>query len=237
MTTLLLQCVAPLQSWGTQSEYIVRDTGREPSKSGIIGLLCAAMGIPRDDLETIAQLAKLEMGVRVDREGKILRDYHTITHKLKDKKKKPSTVVSTRYYLSDAMFLVGLEGDKTLLEKVQAGLHHPKWNLFLGRKSCPPSRPPYLKDGLSELPLHQAMKEYPWLGQSHSAYESLQRLRFVFDDVENGNEFHHDVPVNFQRNQRKFHPRRTRTRFIKGLPEFEPEKSYPLVGKAQEISP
>lgn len=231
MTTLLLQCVAPLQSWGTQSEYIVRDTGREPSKSGIIGLLCAAMGIARGDQTTLAQLAELTMSVRVDREGKILRDYHTITDNYDDKKKS-STVVSTRYYLADAMFLVGLEGEDMLLEQIQAALHHPKWNLFLGRKSCPPSRPPYLKAGLRPEPLPEAIRNYPWLGQSQREYNSLQKLRVIWDDGESGDEFHHDFPVNFQRNQRKFHPRRTKTEFI-SVPNFDPEISYPMMKQIQ----
>src|SRR5688572_6451376 len=124
MATLLLQCVAPLQSWGTQSEYIVRDTGREPSKSGIIGLLCAALG--RERTVPMADLAALKMAVRADREGKILRDYHTI-FELK--------VVSHRYYLSDAMFLVGLEGERNWLRQIEEALKHPRWLLFMGRKS------------------------------------------------------------------------------------------------------
>jgi CRISPR system Cascade subunit CasD len=75
MTTLLLQCVAPLQVWDTQSRFGVRTTGREPSKSGIVGLLCAALGRPRT--APIDDLAALTMAVRVDKEGVILRDFHT----------------------------------------------------------------------------------------------------------------------------------------------------------------
>ncbi len=47
MSVLLLRLAGPLQSWGTQSRFRVRDTGREPSKSGVIGLLCTALGRPR----------------------------------------------------------------------------------------------------------------------------------------------------------------------------------------------
>lgn len=219
MATLLLQCVAPLQSWGTQSEYIVRDTGREPSKSGVIGLLCAAMGIPRSDNETLAQLGELRMGVRVDREGKILHDYHTIFE---------LEVVSHRYYLSDAMFLVGLEGDMEWLQQLQAALKHPRWHLFLGRKSCVPSRPPYLPQGLSDKPLGEALESYPWLGQNSQEYQEIQSLRLVYEDNKVGNEFHHDHPVSFIRNQRQFHPRRTVTKFI-SRPEFNPQISYPFL--------
>ena len=49
MHTLLLRLAGPMQSWGTQSRFTIRDTGLEPSKSGIIGLLCAALGKPRDE--------------------------------------------------------------------------------------------------------------------------------------------------------------------------------------------
>lgn len=219
MATLLLQCVAPLQSWGTQSEYIVRDTGREPSKSGIIGLLCAAMGIPRSDNETLAQLGGLKMGVRVDREGRILRDYHTIFEK---------KVVSQRYYLSDAMFLVGMEGDMERLRQLQAALKRPRWHLFLGRKSCVPSRPLYLPEGLCDKPLLEALQAYPWLGQNKREHESLQSLRLVYEDNKRGSEFHRDQPVNFARNQRHFHPRRTTTKFVP-RPDYDPRISYPFL--------
>ena len=226
MTTLLLQCVAPLQSWGTQSEYIMRDTGREPSKSGIIGLLCAAMGIPRSDTETLAQLARLTMGVRIDREGKILHDYHTIFER---------KVVSHRYYLSDAMFLVGLEGEIDWLEKIQTALKHPRWHLFLGRKSCVPSRPPYLPKGLCDKSLLEALQDYPWLGQNRREHEALQSLRLVYEDNENGNEFHRDYPVNFAPRERHFRPRRTTTKFI-SRPDFNPQVSYPVLQAERRVA-
>lgn len=224
MATLLLQCVAPLQSWGTQSEYIVRDTGREPSKSGIVGLLCAALG--RERTAPLDDLAQLKMAVRVDREGKILRDYHTIFEE---------KVLSYRYYLSDAMFLVGLESDDAdWLQELREALKYPRWSLFLGRKSCVPSRPPYLPQGWSEKPLLEALGEYPWLGQDREKYKKIQSLRLVYDDNDEGNEFHRDHPVSFARNQRRFHPRRAKTKFV-ARPDFAPQVSYPLL--LQEAMP
>src|SRR5262245_45694114 len=82
MGTLLLRLAGPMQSWGTDSRFSVRDTGLEPSKSGVIGLLCAALGKPRveqpgDGQPTLAKLSALRMGVRVDREGVMRRDFHT----------------------------------------------------------------------------------------------------------------------------------------------------------------
>lgn len=157
MAVLLLRLAGPMQSWGTQSRFTHRDTDLEPSKSGVIGLLCAAMGKPRDDVTAIKELAGLMMGVRVDRQGTLKRDYHTAggTH-LKDDQYgvaianggSPRTVTSDRFYLADACFLVALKGELSLLEKSQKALANPFWQLFLGRKAFVPGLPVYLANGL-----------------------------------------------------------------------------------------
>ena len=67
MNTLLIRLAGPMQSWGTQSRFFTRDTGHEPSKSGVIGVLCAALGWGRE--APLDDLARLRMGVRVDRPG------------------------------------------------------------------------------------------------------------------------------------------------------------------------
>jgi len=43
MPTLLLRLAGPMQSWGLSSRFTIRDTSLEPSKSGVLGLLCAAL--------------------------------------------------------------------------------------------------------------------------------------------------------------------------------------------------
>ncbi len=205
MPTLLLRCVAPLQSWGVQSRYSIRDTAREPSKSGVIGLLCAALGRPRS--HDVSDLASLRMGVRVDREGVILREWQTAKAT-----ESGNATISTRYYLNDAAFLVGLEGqDAALLQALHAALRNPRWTLFLGRKSCPPSLSPYVKGGLKEMGLEEALKSYPWLGASQTEYAKLAVLRLVLDDPQ-GAEIRPDLPVSFA--TRTFRLRRVRTAFI-----------------------
>jgi CRISPR system Cascade subunit CasD len=223
MPTLLLQCVAPLQSWGTQSNFTVRDTGREPSKSGIIGLLCAALGRPRT--EPVDDLARLKMGVRVDQEGQILRDFHTAGQgglqkgflKADGKGLDKDTIISNRYYLADAMFLVGLEGDKLLLQTLHAALANPRWLLFLGRKACPPARPVYLPDGLQNKPLRDALEQYPWLGGDKGKYRQLiaggKRLRLVLED-DTGHDMRQDTPLSFAKGNRQFALRRFTTGFM-----------------------
>jgi len=147
MNVLLMRLAGPMQSWGTQSRFTVRDTGLEPSKSGVIGLICAALGRPRT--APVDDIARLRMGVRVDREGVMARDYHTALDVVKADGKSRGTVVSNRYYLDDADFLVGLEGDDLdLLKSILEALANPHWPLFLGRKAFPPSKPIYIPDGL-----------------------------------------------------------------------------------------
>lgn len=165
MPTLLLRLQGPLQSWGTTSRFDERDTQLEPSKSGVLGLVCAALG--RDRCEPVDDLAALIMGVRVDREGVVLRDYQTATGILNaaGKVDMNRTVVSPRYYLSDAAFLVGLEGEATLLAGIHQALRHPHWPLSLGRKGCLPSPPVYLPDGLHESDLLTALRNYPELSK------------------------------------------------------------------------
>src|SRR5437016_606458 len=75
MATLLLRLAGPMQSWGTRSRFDDRDTERFPSKSGVIGLLCAALGRPR--AASVDDLAALRMGVRADRPGVLSTDFHT----------------------------------------------------------------------------------------------------------------------------------------------------------------
>ncbi|MEI6319962.1 MAG: type I-E CRISPR-associated protein Cas5/CasD [Pseudomonadota bacterium] len=178
MVTLLLRLTGPMQSWGTTSRFDERDTGLEPSKSGVIGLLCAALG--RDRSAPVDDLARLRMGVRVDREGVLLRDFQTATGVLlaRGKKEHERTVVSPRYFLSDASFLVGLEGDDVaLLSSAHAALVSPVWPLFLGRKAFPPGEPIWLPDGLRDSTLHDALTSYPALGAARMAEE----CRFIFE--------------------------------------------------------
>ncbi len=158
MHVLLMRLAGPMQSWGTQSRFDMRDTGLEPSKSGVIGLICAAMGRPRE--ASVEDLSSLRMGVRVDREGMMGRDYHTARNVIRADGSKGGVVPSNRYYLADADFLVGLEGnDPNLLKHVQDSLASPYWPLFLGRKAFPVTQPVYIVDGLRhDCDLHQAFQ-------------------------------------------------------------------------------
>jgi CRISPR system Cascade subunit CasD len=218
--TLLLHICGPLQSWGVQSRAKDRDTGLEPSKSGVIGLLCAALGVSRTDKmldARVTQLAQLVMGVRIDRAGVLLRDYHTAGkdgyRRANGSLETKTVIVTSRYYLADAAFLVGLAGDDLdLLKTLHAALCNPVWPLYLGRKAFVPGEPLWLEDGLKEgVGLRQALslEVSPW--QPRPGQKHPDRLRLVIE-TEDGSEVRSDQPLSFA--ERRFAPRRVTTTFI-----------------------
>ncbi len=216
MNTLLLRLSGAMQSWGVQSRFSVRDTGLEPSKSGVLGLVCAALGVARTDEAALAGLARLRLGVRVDREGVLKVDYHTALDVLKAGGGLKATEPSHRYYLADALFLAGLEGeDLALLEHIHAALRRPVWPLFLGRKAFVPGQPVWLEDGLQvDLELTRALEAYPYLGRQPAP----ERLRLVYEDL-NGSTVRADQPLSFAPGARRFAPRRVTVAFTsKPLP-------------------
>jgi len=185
MATLLLRLAGPMQAWGTTSCFDERDSGLEPSKSGVLGLICAALG--RDRSEPVDDLAALQMGVRVEREGVLMRDYQTARGVMlaSGKADKGRTVISPRFYLSDACFLVGFEGERPLLERMQEALKHPVWPLALGRKSMPPGEPVWLPDGVRDEPLRDALRRYPRIASRRFEHRG-EPLRLMLEHASEG---------------------------------------------------
>ncbi|HWP40535.1 MAG TPA: type I-E CRISPR-associated protein Cas5/CasD [Tepidisphaeraceae bacterium] len=153
VNTLLLRLEGPLQSWGDTSKMVIRRSMEAPTKSGVLGLICCAMGLSRQAArDQLAELNELTMGVRIDRPGKRWWDYHTVGArigilnakgeiKINAQTKEPETLVTRREYLADASFLVALQGDSDRIRVIAAALASPKWPVFLGRKACPSGVP------------------------------------------------------------------------------------------------
>jgi CRISPR system Cascade subunit CasD len=198
MSTLLLRLAAPLQSWGSDAKFKRRNTERVPTKSGVAGMIAAALGRQRQ--ESVDDLLRLRFGVRVDREGALLRDYHITQPSQRNK----DPYVTNRYYLADAVFLVGLEGADEQLMLIDHALHHPAYPLFLGRRSCPPEGRVSLgiRYGKSLL---TALQEEPWLTD-----KVMPRVRIVYD-ASSENPFAYmkrDLPLSYDPEHRKHGYRR-----------------------------
>jgi CRISPR system Cascade subunit CasD len=172
--TVLLRLEGPLQAWGVTSRFVVRDTADVPTKSGVIGLICAALGLRRGDANgRLKELTGLRMGVRIDRPGELFADFHTAGAGIGMMAAKgeikfiPGTkvyepVLMRKEYLADAAFLVALQGDPGTVKAVADALQNPVWPPFLGRKSCPPSAPVFAKPVGTFDDLIAALGSRPW---------------------------------------------------------------------------
>ena len=216
MPTLLLRLAGPMQSWGTTSRFDQRDTGKEPSKSGVIGLLAAAMGIDRENWTDLEPLTHLSMGVRHDRPGVPKRDYQTAgcaavdtIIKADGTQAKDGGVVSQRHYLADATFLVGLEGaDFTLMNSLHAALRNPIWTLALGRKSYVPSESIWMEDGLQDAPVREVLARWPWAGTARKWEEMPEKLLVSYESRDGSGLLKMDQPLS------SFAERRFGARFV-----------------------
>lgn len=204
MPTLLLNLSGPLQSWGVNDRFVTRSTLKFPTKSGIIGLLAAAQGRVRTD--PIADLAELRVGTRTEQVGTVLKDFQTeidwVQHAKNGEGSKPLTY---RYYLQDYRFLAGVEGPEGVLDELAQAVRAPKFPLFLGRRSCPPSTRVF--HSLNPQGLEDALHSAPWMAaQWYQRQQPPQVQLQISRDAHPGevpNEVLADLPLSFDIRHRR----------------------------------
>lgn len=222
MSVLMMVLKGPMQSWGSSSRFTRRETEMMPTKSGVVGMIAAALGVGRT--ESLSRFSGLRFGVRADQPGTVLSDYHTAMDE--HGKMLP---LSTRFYIQDAVFVVGVEGDRDSLENYAQALRTPFYQLFLGRRSCPPAGP--IETWITEGSLESALSNAPWKAAdwyrrrvlSTQGGRPLLEMRIeptVEESTESGVlETLSDEPVNFNPERRQWKLRRYRRSYeaIPGL--------------------
>lgn len=157
---LIFQLYGPLASWGKVAVGEVRPSALRPSRSALLGLLGAALGLRREDDDAHRTLGEeLRFGVHVVSSGLPLTDYHTIQARprkkrlleatrpdqLRGRRDELDTIVSTREYRCDAYYRVVawnvVDEPAFPLTRLAEALAHPRFVLYLGRKACPPAAP------------------------------------------------------------------------------------------------
>jgi CRISPR system Cascade subunit CasD len=154
MQCLIFRLYGPLASWGVTAIGGVRSSASMPTRSAIIGLVGAALGIRRDEEDKLDALSRsITVAVKAESEGTSLRDYHTAQTPSVEKKalwthrkaelefaSNVNTVLSSRDYRADGHWLVGLVGNANAsypLEDIYAALQSPVFPLYLGRnRAC-----------------------------------------------------------------------------------------------------
>lgn len=202
MNTLLIELAGPQQSWGSSSRFATRATDLAPTKSGVIGLLAAAIGLQRTD--SLTELNTLKFGVRLDQPGTVERDFQT-ARTLDGTRSLP---LSHRYFIADAVFLAGVESNEAeLLERVKRGLATPHFSLFLGRRAFPPAGP--IRAEIIPATLENALRQAEWRASLHirKAFPNREVPLEIRMDAKEGqlrSETLRDEPVSFDPQRREY---------------------------------
>lgn len=195
--TLLITLAGPQQAWGSRSRFATRDTERAPTRSGVIGLVAAAMGLERTD--PLDRFAALRFGVRIDRPGHVERDFQTA----RTLDGKTSMPLSQRRYLADAVFVAGLESDDSvLLDEIQSALRRPRYPLYLGRRAFPPAGP--IRTAIVDEPLRDALRHAPVRGDDKTSPASDLELIVDAEPGEEPDLTLDDIPVSFDPQRRRY---------------------------------
>lgn len=158
MELLVFQLQGELAAWGEPAVGENRGTQGHPSQSALVGLLCAALGLQRDDPGIPHMAQGYAFAVGVQHTGRLLRDFHTAQvpprsalkghphRSRRDELAVPElgTILSRRDYRQQVAYLVAvqaLDGAPHPLPVLAQALQQPRYVLYLGRKSCPPSTP------------------------------------------------------------------------------------------------
>ncbi|MFE2163877.1 type I-E CRISPR-associated protein Cas5/CasD [Streptomyces sp. NPDC059447] len=252
--TLLLRLAGPLQAWGNERAALhTRHTSAHPTKSGVIGMLAAALGRPRE--EPLGVLAELSFGVRCDVPGTLLEDYQIASdfrgrmlpssEFLGSGAQKPTNdramQPSRRHYLQDAAFLAAIHGPETVIAQIAAAVRAPVYLLALGRRSCPPTMP-LLLDTLPGT-VEEALAGHPWIA-TEQARKVWQRRHLgaappevelsAYVDDPHGQLTYRDQPVSFHPERRQHAHRPVAHRLIRVPSGFEAKPDAPTSASATD---
>lgn len=142
MKTLILKTEG-MSAYGLQTFDVHRKINHFPTRSAVIGLLGAALGITRkqhDQLYTLSN--KLKIAVQVNNVGQKIVDYHTVQNFRSPMGKiQKGTKPTYREYWCDSEHSFAISADEDTIELLTRKVKSPVFTLFQGRKSCPLTRP------------------------------------------------------------------------------------------------
>ena len=200
---LILRLDGVLQSWGERARWDFRDSNTMPTKSGVIGMLACAMGLSRWNSRIVELSNNIKMGVRADRNGIMLEDFHTVTGERGflfntggKKRVGGSTIITPRQYLQDACFTVALSADEELLKECATALRNPIWPIYLGRKSCVPSGPVFEDLSCKYSSIVEALSNYPLC----TRHEKSTTFLCEYEDITGSILRRDEILININRN-------------------------------------
>jgi len=172
---LILRLTGPMQFWGLPTFEGTRPTAHFPTRSGLLGLLAACMGIRRNDKVGLQKLSdSVRFAIRCDKKITVkLTDYHTILEAREDyaSLKSHQTIQTWREYLCDASFTVAVWcpiSTGFTLDALNEAVRKPRFTPYLGRRSCPMTEPLFVGDCQATDPKSALMEYGPTGGDIYS---------------------------------------------------------------------
>lgn len=168
MKTLILKTEG-MSAYGLQTFDVHRRANHFPTRSAIMGMLGAAMGITRENYNELYALSQqLNIAVQVNLCGEKMVDYHTVQHFRSPHGQIQKIVKPTyREYWCDSEHTFAISADKQVIATLVDKVKSPKFTLFQGRKSCPLTRPLFETVSDDDNPAN-ALKNYGGQGQIFS---------------------------------------------------------------------
>ncbi len=210
---LLLWFEGPMQSWGSSSRFGRRESEAFPTKSGVLGMIAAALGKTGEQVEWLKSVSSYPMNVtifsRTGQKPEVIRDFHTVGNgynvddswenlmipKTTDGKSPngSGSKLTYRFYLQDACYAVVFQLPLTQAEIIASALQNPTWGCSLGRKSCVPTE--WIFQGIYESEeLIQKYIEELALSKNKQPFAEIREGEFA----ELGDVFAlDDIPLNF----------------------------------------
>lgn len=184
-----------MQAWGSHTFEDRRPSELFPTRSGLLGLLAACLGLNRTDVEAQQALtASLQFAVRIDfdpeKPTKPIKmiDYHTVKDARKEYQgmKSNQTIQTWREYLQEAKYTVAIWLTKHAtisLEALVSAVNKPVFTPFLGRRSCPLTRPLFV-DRINATDELEALKQVrPKQGTVYSEALADDKPKLLIRDV------------------------------------------------------
>lgn len=207
---LLLWLESPLQAWGFDSKFGRRDTQTFPTKSGVLGLICCALGAGGEQKKLLKDFSDLSLSIlsfMKNEQEPLLRDFHVVGNGYDDKDPWQSLLtprttegkkavgggakLTYRYYLQDMAFAVIMEVPADMAVDLAEALQNPVWDLYLGRKNCIPTDFIYRGTFLDE-------KEAIGVGEQIGKAKTMkENLRVFGGELRGDVMILNDVPIQF----------------------------------------
>lgn len=148
-----------MESWGSVAVGTLRPTQKHPTKSSIVGIVSASLGLERTDKRILSLFTDFEYAVISSGLESEMSDYSTVEtsesengeymstlppRSLELSRKKRNTMLVNKRYICNGFFtvlMVPTRDSEFSLDRIKDALERPYFVPYLGRKSCPLSFP------------------------------------------------------------------------------------------------